>query len=176
MKNIKPIFEYEHEDEFSQKVMRLVEDKLAEQKQKSAKDKLDEIRKSITEKATEKTTEKTFVPSVPNVVHEHHIDKLDALDCPSCKGHSLTVKEDTAKCNGPGCGKEFLLVEKVKDAAKDRKKYLCTTCGHGIGSSEVELLKKKDACPSCGIGKSFVDINWNVIEQELKNKSRLSKI
>lgn len=159
MLKTKPIFEHERDVEFKAQVERLVESKLSEkveaEKQKSAKEKLDEIRKGL------KSAE--------------HVHDFSA-DCPTCKGHTLQVKEDTAKCTGPNCGKEFLLVEKVKDIEKDKKKYICATCGYSVSKGEVEKIKSKDVCPSCGIGKAFFDLAWDKLESAAKNRSSFNKL
>lgn len=152
--NITPVFDYEEDERFNQKVLKLVEDKISSEKQKDVKDKLGEIRKMVEAK--------------PSPVHEH------ALDCPTCKGHTLQISQDVAKCAGPSCGKEFLLIEKSKPDA--RKKYLCTTCGHTISTEEVSTIKNKDTCPLCNKGKSFVDINWNEIDNQMKNRDGLKRI
>lgn len=98
------------------------------------------------------------------------------LTCPSCHNHNLQVKEDTAKCNDGKCGKEFLLVEKMKGLNNGKKKnFLCTNCGYSISKDQVAEIKKMDSCPLCQKGKSFVDIDWNTIESQINN-GRINKI
>lgn len=176
MYKTKPVFEREKDDEFKSQVEKLVEIKLAEKeskfaekmevdKQKTAKERLEEIRKGINKP-----------PSV--VVEQPHVHDLGAGlgDCPACKGHTLTVKEDTAKCTGPNCGKEFLIVEKVKNIEKDKKKYVCATCGYSVSKADAEKIRQKDVCPSCGIGKAFFDLAWDKLENAAKKKEGYTKI
>ncbi len=183
----KPIFEHEKDEEFKFQVEKLVESKLAEKaevdkqklvekaeadKQKSVKERLEEIRKGM----------KPSIPSLSSSspvehVHDSVVGSVAGVgDCPTCKGHTLTVKEDTAKCTGSNCGKEFLLVEKVKNIEKDKKRYVCATCGHSVSKSEVEKIKSKDVCPSCGIGKAFFDLAWDKLESAVKNREGYTKI
>jgi hypothetical protein len=153
---VKPVFDYEEDESFNQKVLKLVDEKMQAEKKKDVKDKLDEIRKTIT--------------------HEHKPEgvkpEISFVDCPTCKGHALQVKDDTAKCTGPNCGKEYLLVPK----SPIRKKYMCTKCGHTISKEEVEAVKKKDSCPLCNKGTSFLDINWAVIEDQIRDRDRLKRV
>lgn len=164
--NTRPVFEHEKDEEFKSQVEKLVENKLAEkaeklevEKQKSAKEKLEEIRKGLK----------------PHT--EQHIHEVSgAGDCPTCKGHTLTVKDDTAKCSGPNCGKEFLLTEKVKNIERDKKKFVCATCGHSVSKAEAEKIKQKDVCPSCGIGKAFFDLAWDKLDSAIKDKTGYNKV
>ena len=153
-KVVTPVFQDDEEDIFNQKVMKLVEDRFTAEKNKTVQDKLDTIRKTIENKPA----------------HEHKAE----VDCPTCKGHTLQVNQDVAKCIGPNCGKEYLLVEKPKASVK--KKYLCTTCGHTISKEEIDSVKTKDTCPLCNRGKSFVDINWGEIDNLMKNRDGLKRV
>lgn len=174
MMKTKPVFEHEKDSEFKAQVEKLVESKLSERmeadKQKSAKERLEEIRKGIS-KPPAIVVEQTQ----PSQSHVHDIG-AGLGDCPTCRGHTLTVKEDTAKCTGPGCGKEFLLVEKVKDIEKDKKKYVCATCGYSVSKADAEKIKQKDVCPSCNIGKAFFDLAWDKLESAAKSRSGYTKI
>lgn len=160
--NTKPVFEHEQDEQFKFQVEKLVENKLAEKsendKQRTAKERLDEIRKGLK-------------PGAVDHIHEGGMG-----DCPTCKGHTLSVKDDNIKCTGPGCGKEFLLTEKVKNIERDKKKFVCATCGHSVSKAEAEKIKQKDVCPSCGIGKAFFDLAWDKLDVAMKDKSGYNKV
>lgn len=163
----RPIFEDDEKNEFDQRVRKIVEDKVTEKyeidKQKSAKDKLDKIRESLNKDLSQEKSEKI-------IDKEKIVEKHVHEECPTCKGHSLHVKDDIAMCTGPGCGKEFLLVEKIKDVSDaNKKKYLCSTCGYSVGPNEIEKIKKADTCPSCNKGKSFYNIDWKNVNKDISS-------
>lgn len=151
----KAIFKEDIDKELDDKVQKMLTQKLAERdeldKKRTVQDKIDAIKK-------------TLIPKDVKEEHVHqHIDL--ASDCPTCRGHTLKVEGITAKCTGPNCGKEYLLLEKIKkieDKSK-RKDLLCTTCGHTMAEHEIKG-KNYDTCPLCERGKGVMKINWAEID------------
>lgn len=81
-----------------------------------------------------------------------HIE--DIITCPTCHtGHVHYMQKDGVayKCNGPKCGKEFIMVDKTAD-------YKCAGCGAPIKKPEDDKLKM-DACPFCH-GKKATKFDW----------------
>jgi Zn finger protein HypA/HybF involved in hydrogenase expression len=159
-----PVFKEDIDKSLDEKVQKMVSQKLAEigdqDKKKDVQSKIDAIRKTLIPKETHSEIVQTVQPA--QHVHEHTV--VDS-DCPTCKGHTLKVEGGSAKCNGPNCGKEYLLEEKKKriTSKSDRKDLLCTTCGHTMSERDIKG-KNYDTCPLCEAGKGVMKINWDEID------------
>lgn len=87
-------------------------------------------------------------------------EKKDDILCPTCHtGHVHRVESNglSVKCTGPGCGKEYVMVDKAAD-------YQCSTCGVPI--KKPSDPKSIEGCPFCGGRKAFKydwSKTWKVI-------------
>lgn len=91
----------------------------------------------------------------------------DIVDCPTChKGHVHAMvtgagdgkKHDgvSYKCTGPGCGKEYIMVDKSAD-------YKCANCNAPIKKpTDDNVAAGYDGCPFCH-GKKAVKFDWNKV-------------
>lgn len=159
---VEPVFDDPEEDKLLDKARQIVKEEIDKSndntKSDVMKDKIDKLRERIA--LSDKQPSETIGPKVTkNVNHE------DDNTCPGCKGHDLHVHDGIAKCTGPNCGKEFLLLEKADNI---RNKFMCTTCGHTIDENTANKLKEDDKfCPLCGKGDQMLDIDWGVIDKRL---------
>lgn len=158
-----PVFKEDVDKALDEKVQKMVSQKLAEKEEFDKKRSVDDKIAAI---------KKTLIPREGGTqpiqhVHEQHEHEFTSLanDCPTCKGHTLKVEGVSAKCNGPNCGKEYLLEEKRKKITNksERKDLLCTTCGHTMSEHEIKG-KNYDTCPLCESGKGVMKINWDEID------------
>lgn len=160
--DVTPVFTDTKEREIEEKTKKLIEQKMSEieeaKKKQQMADRITQIKDTI--KKSEEIVKKEEKP--PEKVPE----KLKEMEvCPTCKGHTLHVHENIAKCDGPNCGKEFLLQER----SDKRKDYFCTTCGYALTKDEATALKEK-SCPMCNKGKKLLDFDWNFIDETMKKK------
>jgi Zn finger protein HypA/HybF involved in hydrogenase expression len=153
-----PVFKEDVDKALDEKLQKMVNQKLAEKEENDKK-------KTVEDKIA--AIKKTLIPRDSHVDANTHVHEHTDLanDCPTCKGHTLKVEGIVAKCNGPNCGKEYLLLEKIKkiNSKSERKDLLCTTCGHTMAEHEIKG-KNFDACPLCGLGKGVMKINWDEID------------
>jgi len=76
----------------------------------------------------------------------------DIEDCPQCHKHKIKITGLTARCVGPHCGNEYVIVPKNAD-------HKCTNCGIPIKKSDE--LK---ACPFCS-NESAKFFDWDKLRQ-----------
>jgi len=123
-------------------------------------------------------TQKNISDKVRRIKHQFSkIDKVEKVDahksedafCPNCHNHKLHVHDDTAKCTGPDCGKEFLLVEKKPNV---RNSHFCTSCGTGLKKDDAQKLVDNDSdCPFCNKKNTkLMEIDWSLIDNIKNNK------
>ncbi len=88
----------------------------------------------------------------------------DIIDCPIChKGHVHALIGDgkkhngvSYKCTGPGCGKEYVMVDKSAD-------YKCTNCNAPIKKpTDDTVAAGYDGCPFCH-GTKAVKFDWSKV-------------
>lgn len=90
----------------------------------------------------------------------------DIINCPTChSGHMHALTKDMGKdgkkhdnvsykCTGPGCGNEFVMVDKKAD-------YKCSNCNAPIRKPiDDSKATEYDGCPFCN-GKKAVKFDWN---------------
>lgn len=90
----------------------------------------------------------------------------DIINCPTChSGHMHALTKDMGKdgkkhngvsyrCTGPGCGNEFVMVDKKAD-------YKCANCNAPIRKPiDDSKATEYDGCPFCS-GKKAVKFDWN---------------
>lgn len=84
-----------------------------------------------------------------------HIHSHDDILCPTCnKGHIHKMETDKTglvhKCTGPGCGEEYVMVNKKAD-------YKCLRCNGPL--KKPSEGKELDSCPFCGSTRA-VHFDW----------------
>lgn len=175
---VKPIFKTEHQalKEEINKRMDDVKSGMKELVKQVIEDKNSGIDKNIEDVIEKKLNDGVKVPGsklsrMIDVIKEKKSEsgighEEDIINCPTCHtGHMHALTKDMGKdgkkhngvsykCTGPGCGNEFVMVDKKAD-------YKCSNCSAPIRKPVDESKATEyDGCPFCN-GKKAVKFDWN---------------